>query len=450
MSLRPFQLRRRFDESGFSLLEVMIALALGLLLSIGILSLFSSTSSTNKLQDGLARLQENGRFAVSRMEKDLRMMGGQYCSNTAGGHTPGANIPVMPARVPMSYAKSLTVGDQSGWPDMPDKNHKSFDANGNPDVNAATVAYPISSRWFIQGYSGAGVPGGSALPEAALADGKRVPGSDVLTIRYLRGSGWPLKAGVACTTTEDAPLSAGTVIQFETLVGDDPSSRMKMPASGVEGLALISDCISPAVIPISNVAGNKVTVGDILSGATGSICNTGGVRDTRIYNFSDDFVTVTYFLKFKEDENPGARANSAAGRLIPVLVRRENGEDQELVRGVDQLAFRYGTLDDSGNIRFLLAEEIDALGTSGCTQQPVGVGALENGCRWRSVRSIEARLLVNTVDEVHGLDQSSRTFRFNGAESTLNDDDTLESGLKAGSQLRREFIAHISGRNLNL
>ena len=58
---------------GFSLIELMVAMALGLVLSIGVVSLFGSTSMSNKVQNSLARLQENGRYAVARMESDLRM-----------------------------------------------------------------------------------------------------------------------------------------------------------------------------------------------------------------------------------------------------------------------------------------------------------------------------------------------------------------------------------------
>lgn len=74
-------MQSRSTVRGFTLLEIMVALVLGLLLSIGIVSLFLTTSRTNKLQDGLARLQENGRYAVGRIESDLRMGGAQYCSN---------------------------------------------------------------------------------------------------------------------------------------------------------------------------------------------------------------------------------------------------------------------------------------------------------------------------------------------------------------------------------
>ena len=53
---------------GLSLIEMMIAIVIGMLLTAGIITLFSNVSGTNKVQDGLARLQENGRFAMRIVE----------------------------------------------------------------------------------------------------------------------------------------------------------------------------------------------------------------------------------------------------------------------------------------------------------------------------------------------------------------------------------------------
>jgi len=431
---------------GFSLIEIMIALTLGLLLSIGIMSLFSNTSRTNKLQDGLARLQENGRFAVTQIERDFRMLGAQYCSNTTGGSTPGAVSPVVPARAPMIYAPDLR---------LPDSTIHSIDGNGNASAAAATAPYALSPRWFVQGYTCTtgsctpAVPSGTGqIPDMGLAAGKRVPASDVLTIRYQRGSGWPVAMG-GCSTAAANSLANGTTITLSPQAGDDPVANMK------PGLALISDCVSPAVIPISGVAGNVLTIGTapnttggILPGASGSLCAGNSMRDVRLFNFTDDFVTVSYYLVFRADDSPDARPNSgAAQRLIPVLVRRENGVEDELVRGVDQLTFHYGVQDSGGNLQFMTASQVNS--ATGCPPPPSGLN-VEPGCMWRAVQTVEPHLLLNTVDEVFGLDNASRTYQFDGATYTKADGDTLASGIKAGSQLRREFIAYVSVRDRHL
>ncbi|MCK9539907.1 prepilin-type N-terminal cleavage/methylation domain-containing protein [Dokdonella sp.] len=423
---------------GFTLLEVMIALTLGLLLSAGILTVFSGTSRTNKIQDGLARLQENGRFAIMRMTQDLRMTGAQYCSNNTGASAPGAVVPVLAGRAPMVYAKNIA---------LPDSTFKSIDGAGLPSADDATAPYGLSPRWFMQGYScGAStctptLSTATGIPDMGVAAGKRVKGSDVLTIRYQRGTGWPLAIG-SCSVAGANPLAAGTTFNLNPQSGDDPIGNMQ------PGRALISDCINPTVIPISGVSGNTLTVGDILPGATGIVCSGSRLHDVRLFNFDTDFVTVSYYLALREDDNPDARRNSsAAKRLIPVLIRRENGVEQELVRGVDQLMFRYAVQDATGNTRIMTASEVQA-GTA-CPPPPPGLN-VEPGCLWRSVRAIEPHLLVNTVDDIASMDASSRSYRFDGTLVTKGETDLLPSGLQAGNQPRREFIAYISNHSVNL
>ncbi len=443
-TLRPLQ-------AGFTLLEVLVAMALGLLLMAGIISLLSGISGTNKVQNGLARLQENGRFALMRMEADLRLAGGQYCSATTGASVAGAVIPVLPPRAPIVYAKDLQ---------LPDSSLNSIDAAGLPTTASAPAAYILSPRWFIQGYScttsacsPALTQADTGIPDMGLAVGSRVPGSDVLTVRYQRGTGWTIPAD-SCSVAAAASMAGGAVITVAPQLGDDP---FDLQVSGSRpGLALVSDCISPAILPISavNVGSKQLTVAsDILPGATGALCNGSRVRDARLFDFTSDFVTVSYYLVFRGDDSPDARPNSAASqRLIPVLIRRENGDPQELVRGVDLLAFRFGVRNGDGTTRMMTAAEIEGAGASmTCGPQPPGMG-MEPGCLWRSVRTIEPHLLVNSVDEVGAIDGIGRSYRFNGAPpvSSPAASDTLPSGLQVGNMNRREFIGHFSVRNGNL
>lgn len=58
--------------SGFSLVELMVALALGVLLLGGLLSVFSGTKATYQANESLARVQENVRFALSEMQFNSR------------------------------------------------------------------------------------------------------------------------------------------------------------------------------------------------------------------------------------------------------------------------------------------------------------------------------------------------------------------------------------------
>lgn len=60
-------------ESGFSLIEVMVSIVIALILLAGIIQLFVSNKQGYRLQEGLSILNENARFAVARLQHDLRM-----------------------------------------------------------------------------------------------------------------------------------------------------------------------------------------------------------------------------------------------------------------------------------------------------------------------------------------------------------------------------------------
>lgn len=65
--------------SGLSLIELMIALVLGLILTLGATQIYLSTSQSFRLTDGVAHAQETVRFATAMLQKDIRSAGGLAC-----------------------------------------------------------------------------------------------------------------------------------------------------------------------------------------------------------------------------------------------------------------------------------------------------------------------------------------------------------------------------------
>jgi type IV pilus assembly protein PilW len=62
-------------QNGFTLVEVMISLALTSLLVLGAGTLFSTTGRGNRTQTSIAALNETGRFAIDVMARDIRAAG---------------------------------------------------------------------------------------------------------------------------------------------------------------------------------------------------------------------------------------------------------------------------------------------------------------------------------------------------------------------------------------
>lgn len=78
----------RAAQVGFTLIELMIALVLGLLAVGGAIGVFLANQQTYRQTESLARLQESARYAFEILARDLREAGGIAC----GAHLPIANV----------------------------------------------------------------------------------------------------------------------------------------------------------------------------------------------------------------------------------------------------------------------------------------------------------------------------------------------------------------------
>jgi len=77
--------------SGFGLIEIMVAISLGLLIGLGLTQLLFSSKATYLSQSASAALQEDARLVLSRMIQDIRSVGLSGClakvddMSTSGG-----------------------------------------------------------------------------------------------------------------------------------------------------------------------------------------------------------------------------------------------------------------------------------------------------------------------------------------------------------------------------
>ena len=428
----PLMATVRQRPRGFTLIELMISLTLGLLVLAAISTIFVNTGKTNREQTALARMQENGRFALSRISADLRMAGAQYCSSFStetGSLSQGHSL--RPLRIFTGVALPNGVPSRAESVPIP--------ALGAPGL--------LSPRFFIQGHectAGACVPLlnvlGAALPEPpaiGTAANLRANGADVLTVRYLAGNGVPLTVGRAAGATPLVIATAATAAPLNFVAGN---------------LAMVTDCVSAEVFS-ANAAGTTITpVGNAGSDNLRAY-NLG--MDPRVFNFTQDLWTVSYFLRMRADADGGAS--------ISTLVRQQNGLAQDVSDGVERLEFLYGvrvvlpgaipTAPPIISQHFLTAAQVQA-GTSAagaalpCLPQPKGVGGLEVGCLWRQVELIDVSLLLNTVTNV--ATRQTEPFNFSAEVPPLVAAEpaaVLPSGLPRGRMYRKEFRTRVNVRS---
>lgn len=68
-------------STGFTLIELLVSIAIGLFLVTVVGGVYLSSKDSFNYQDAMSRLQENSRFAMERMARDIRMAGYTGCGD---------------------------------------------------------------------------------------------------------------------------------------------------------------------------------------------------------------------------------------------------------------------------------------------------------------------------------------------------------------------------------
>lgn len=279
--------RRR--QQGLTLVELMVALVLAMLVMTGVIQLFIGNKKTYRVQDGLARVQESGRFAVFLMAKDLRSGGNLGCSGPDAMkiRSVAANVPA--ELQPASDGTYQTVA-------------------GRNDISG-TVTLPS---------------GASITP---------VAGSDIVNIRGLSpNAGIRYVDGKMTASNADIALGHGNLTINETDV------------------LYVSDCAQGDIFRSSNgvPAGDAGplehdTTGTDSDGNTFTVNTTGSLS----FAYGEDAIigrlrSHWYYV------GPANPARTYEGQPVTVLRRVDMvGNDTELLEGVEDMQVLYGINDDN-------------------------------------------------------------------------------------------------------
>lgn len=178
-------------QHGFSLIELMVALVIGLILLAGVLQLFLGSKQTYRTQDALGRVQQESRFSLATLSRELRMIGYQGC---AGRGSIAPNI----------------IADRDG--------------DGIADL-------PFGNTTQLQGFDdGSGWLNPTSLP--------RIAGSDVISFRYGDGNNARLSgnmvsdnANIQLTHNPDQ-LQAGDLLMIADCLTADIFAASSVSQSG--------------------------------------------------------------------------------------------------------------------------------------------------------------------------------------------------------------------------
>lgn len=269
---------------GVSLIELMVALTIGTILLMGLVQVFAASRTAYQLTEGLARAQENGRFAMDYLQRDLRMAGHFGCVNDQSHKQKVGGLVSHPILPQLDFSVSI----------------QGYEATGTAPDATLNLAAPTA------GWS----PG---LPDyvRALAP---LAGSDIVVLRFLRSSGAPVEA-VAAAADTTFTVTAG---RWGALTED-----------GVAAPTLfgVADCSSADVFTgIASSADRTVEVAAAIDRYTPHPSG-----QTMLYRAE----AVAYYVAISGASNQ------------PALHRtRWNGagvaQTEELVEGIENLQFIYG------------------------------------------------------------------------------------------------------------
>ena len=382
------------------MIELMIAMVLGLLLTAGLLTLLYSVRQASATQNALARLQENGRAAIDTMAADFRNAGHLPC----GSH-----------ESPLVYAEAL---NSHLLPPLP------------LAVGAGAAPYPLDKSIFILGNTcevGGCTPVADAtLPPTGLKDGQRLPGTDVVTTRYLDGEGVELGENVSCATS----AVVQRIALRRPLTGDQKNAF-------ASHLGMLANCKSASVVPVA-IDNDAIQVRATMRGAPACASVD---QQTRLFDFDVQMRTITYFLRVDK---------RATGQLGASLIRRVNGIDNEVVDGVERMNIRYSFTDSTGMTHWVLASEMESNPSAGARRQ-CGTNETGHPCGWADVVAVDISILVNTVDELPADSPAvTNMFRYSPDGKAMQSPSTEMpvTGLPVRRLLRREFHTVVALRNI--
>lgn len=296
--------------AGFSLVEMMVAMVVGLALVVGISSVYLFSKSSARRQEQIGTIQQSVRIAFEYLASDARMAGHQGCYT---GRASGM-VNDLAKTLATNYALGVEGYDYA-------TTGNAFAMTSNTPANTTTTA---EWRTNTDANGVATVPI-TTLAGTAAGDGL-TPGSDVLVIRTVSGA--PLRLTAATT--------ASNQLLVENTTGPGKCSNGttdKMSGFCVNSHALVASCTDARVFPVAAVDASTgaLTTGGTNFGASGT---AGHFAPGAAEVFP--LQTIAYYIK----ASSSGTTTSLYRRVFDGDVA--GGTEQELIEGVENLQLRYG------------------------------------------------------------------------------------------------------------
>lgn len=347
-------------QYGLSLVELMIAITLGLVLMTGMVQMFAGSRTTFVTQQSISRVQETGRLAMEFLSQDIRMAGFAGCASRATG-----------------------------------SNVASF-------VNSTNYLYSFDAVKGVNAGSPATVPNGSGIDQTPL------DGTDILGLSVVPNS-------VPDSIVSKENSADKVFVTLTSTVADGCGEGVTKYNGFCPGdILVISDCQSVRIFQATgfSVSGSELSIKHEDTGSPGNKVENWTIADPAELFEEGALVQklskITYFV-----------ANSnVTGR--PSLWQSVDGQDTELLEGVEDIALSYG-VDTVANNQAIADTYKSASAVTAANQ-------------WNSVLSVRINLLVSSSDD--NVLEESKPITFNGVDKDITD-----------RRMRQIFVGTVGIRN---
>jgi type IV pilus assembly protein PilW len=338
-------------QRGVTLVELMVALVLGLVITGGVLQVFAANRASYEFNDGLSRLQENGRAALETLSHRVRLAGYYGCV----WGVPVTNNLNGPTDFAFDYARGLGGFEADGTDGTAGE---TFVALATDPANSADL-----TDWT------------PSLP--ADLDDSVIPGSDVLVVRNGSTNAHALITPFNNTNSAYADAS---VNDYE-----------------VGGIAVVSDCQKASVFQVTAVSnsGAGIRVDHAASGTPGNA--TAAWSTDQEYGNGAELLKAETWVYYVGQRIGGGPPALFQRRLdVDSATTEAELEPEELVADVDTMQVLYG---------------IDAA-LDGAVDQYVAADAIA-GTDWDQVVTVRVSLVMRSPEE-YGTETNDRTYDVNG------------------------------------
>ena len=377
----------RNKQSGLTLVELMVSMAVGVMLITGIIQLMANNKQQYIFQSELARMQENGRYALTVIREELQMAGVAGCSATS-------QINNLLDSSAANYSDTLFNLNQAvgGWEYRP----------GSVDKTAPTNSYTLTN---VVSSAPADWENGDT-PSIALdsaLNNKVLKGTDVFFVKRTEPA-----LDLTITTATTFAVNAGTTFS----VSADVDLGQLVVLSDCSGTDLFRNCnVDPLALSTVKRIGcvdapNNDT--SLLWGHAYEVLQGGEdatIAPVTIHGFYIGLGQDNQPTLYRKRYSQGAPSNA-----------------EPLVEGIESMQVLYGVDTDADLVP---NQYVTAAGLSG--------GAADN------VVSVRVSLLLRSIQEIEEVDNTDSLLM---AETTINSgsDRYLRKAVSTTVQLRNRGI----------